>query len=290
MQRRAHLHQLVAALVVCASALAACGDDSRAPTATEPDDTAPAPDGTASPTDTTAPPADGFEHPTDADDVVVEITFEGGFVPVDHLFRRLPTLLVAGDGRRYVEGPQIEIYPQPLLPNVQVSVIGEAGIQTVLDLAADRGLLAERYYDSPNNIADAPDTVVTIVANGETYVHRAYALGLAAGDEIGDRAELAAFVEQATALSSGQSEAFEADAYLVRARPVDDLSGFEIEPTVVDWPADAPLRLDAASGCALVPADPLDALFGAASELTFFVDDATTYQLSVKPQLPGDGC
>ena len=108
---------------------------------------------------------------------MVEIADEGGFMPVEQVFTQLPLLLLAGDGRRYVPGPQNAIYPGPLLPNVRVSDIGEGGIQSLLDLAAEHGLLTERDYESPGNVADAPDTVVTIHANGETYVHRGIRLG-----------------------------------------------------------------------------------------------------------------
>ena len=69
---------------VAALLLVACGDDSSngsAPTDSLPVDT-------VAPIDTTAPPAtappttapSGFEHPTGADDVVVRIAYEGGFI------------------------------------------------------------------------------------------------------------------------------------------------------------------------------------------------------------------
>lgn len=299
MQRRNNPHfRLAAVTASTALALAACGDDGAEPAA-QPSDTIPTPDTTAPTDGTDAPSEDDMEHPTGADEVVVEITYEGGFMPVDAMFTQLPVLLVAGDGSQYVQGPQIEIYPGPLLPNVQVTDIGEDGIQALLDLAAEHGLLTEREYESPDNIADAPDTVVTIHANGETYVHRAYALGIGGGpdatSETGDRAELQAFVDAATADTiggdpTGGEQRFEPETYLVRATPVDDLSGYEVEPTVTDWPADVSLVLAEASECAEVPAAEVVELFTDANQLTFFVEDGVTYQLSVKPQLPGDGC
>ena len=307
MERRKHPRpnphlRLAAVTASMALALAACGDDTAEPAA-QPDDSIPTPDTTA-PTDgtqtpdTTAPPDDRIEHPTGADEVVVEITHEGGFMPAEATFTQLPVLLVAGDARQYVQGPQIAIYPGPLLPNVLVSDIGEDGIQSLLDLAAEHGLLTEREYESPDNVADAPDTVVTIHANGETYVHRAYALGIGGGPEpgveTGDRAELQAFVDAATADTIGGDptgeQSFEPETYLVRATPVDDRSAYEVEPTVVDWPADVSLTLAEASECAEVAADEVADLFADATQLTFFVEDDVTYQLSVRPQLPGDGC
>lgn len=268
--------------------LAACGDDSNTaaqPPSTDNTDTIAPPDTTAAPT-TVAP---GFEHPTGADDVVVEIAYEGGFLPVEMAFAQLPTLLVTGDGRQFTLGPQIEIYPQPLLPNVLVSDIGEEGIQRLLDLAAEHGLLTHREYTRNDMIADAADTVVRISANGETYEHRAYALATD-GDETGDRAELQAFVDAATSELAMDGEAFVPEHYLVRATPVDDTSGFEIEPTIVEWPAESSLLLADAADCIEVPAGSVQDLFAEANQLTFFTQDDVTYQLSVRPQLPGDGC
>ena len=293
MQRRNNPHlRLAAATATVALVLAACGDDETSPVA-QPGDSVPTPSTTAPPDTTDAPADDGLEHPTGADEVVVEIAYEGGFMPVEGVFTQLPVLLVAGDGSQYVQGPQIEIYPGPLLPNVQVSDIGEDGIQSLLDLAAEHGLLTERDYESPDNVADAPDTVVTIHANGETYVHRAYALGIGGFDgsaETGDRGELQAFIDAATADTLEGERAFEPETFLVRATPVDDLSVYEVEPTVVDWPADVSLALADATDCAEVPAAAVGELFADANQLTFFVDGDVTYQVSVKPALPGDGC
>lgn len=300
--RRIHPTRATALIVPAALAftLAACGDDSE-PAADEPIDTVV--DTTVAPTTpaTTAPPtappttvADGYEHPTGADEVVVSIAYEGGFMTMEATFAQLPSLLVTGDAREFSLGPQIEIYPGPLLPNVQLADIGEAGIQELLALADEHGLLQDREYDADTNVADASDTVVTISANGETYVHRAYALGLGGGpgmtEETGDRAELQAFVDAALmTLGTSETEAFEADAYLVRSFPIDDVSGYEIEPTIVEWTVDG-VDLAAASDCVEIPADQVADLFVDANQLTFFEQDGTTYQLAVKPQLPGDSC
>lgn len=300
--RRIHPTRATALIVPAALAftLAACGDDSE-PAADEPIDTVV--DTTAAPTTppTTAPPtappttvADGYEHPTVADEVVVSIAYEGGFMTMEATFAQLPSLLVTGDAREFSLGPQIEIYPGPLLPNVQLADVGEAGIQELLALADEHGLLQDREYDADTNVADASDTVVTISANGETYVHRAYALGLGGGpgmtEETGDRAELQAFVDAALmTLGTSETEAFEADAYLVRSFPIDDVSGYEIEPTIVEWTVDG-VDLAAASDCVEIPADQVADLFVDANQLTFFEQDGTTYQLAVKPQLPGDSC
>jgi hypothetical protein len=298
MKRRSYT-PLVAIAFALAVGLLACGDDFDSTTATQPTTGVTLPPVT-DPVDTMPdePDVDGIQHPTGADDVVLRIGYEGGFVPVDYAFLDLPTLLVTGDGRVIFQGPQIEIYPGPLLPNVQQRTISEAGIQALLRLAEEHDLFRDVIYDPNMMIADASDTVVTISAGGATYEHRAYALGMSGddGNETDEaRARLASFVDQASDIvtvagadSLGPEEPFEAESYLIRARAADESAlGGDVAPTIVDWPADAPVRLADAAECATVPVESFRDLFTAATQLTFFVDAAITYQLTVKPQLPG---
>jgi hypothetical protein len=286
MQRRRVLALLATVPLL---ALAACGDDDAATPATEP------------PPDETLPPTDapGYVHPTGSDEVVLRIAYEGGFTTPDVVFLGLPTVLVTGD-RVFQQGPVIEIYPGPLLPNIQVRTISEAGIQELLAAADEAGLLEQRTYDGPDNIADAPDTVVTLTVDGVTYEHRAYALGFerasgVEGDE--DRAALQGFVELVSRYVTaepgevlGEEAAFVPEEYLLRSFVADDPSGLEIEPTIVPWPAEVPVRLVDAADCAAVPAATVGELFTTATQLTFFEEEGVVFRLAVKPALPGDAC
>ncbi len=62
-------------------------------------------------------------------DVILKITYEGGFVPAGFAFVNLPSLLISGDGRAFTPGPMIEIYPGPLLPAISERTINDAGIK-----------------------------------------------------------------------------------------------------------------------------------------------------------------
>jgi hypothetical protein len=277
------------ALIAGALLLAACGADDPGVTTGEP-----------------PPPASGDQHPGDPEAVVLSVTDVGGFVPSDRTFTDLPRLLVTGDGRVIQEGPVMAIYPGPLLPNVLQRSITEAGIQRLIDLADEHGLLVDVTYTRPGNIADAGETIVTITVNGETFEHRAYALGLGGAPDGGEtdaaRARLFDFVVAATDLASdpaadeiGPEEPFRSDSYLIRAfeaetrEPTGD-APIDLEPTLVDWPADAPVRLAAAAECAEVPTDRFARLFEDANQLTRFVDDGVAYSLAVTPRVPGRSC
>jgi len=280
-------HQLLVGMTVAVLALAACGDDDPEVATNEP------------------PPADGYEHSIEPDDVVLRISDEGGFITPEQTFASAPRLLVTGDGRLIQGGPVIAIYPGPLLPNLLQRSISEAGTQRLITLADERGLLADVTYTRPNNIADAADTVVSITVGGETFEHRAYALGLAGGAGGGEtdeaRARLLDFVVAATELASapagdlGPQEPYRSDTYLIRAsqagsaEPIGN-APLDIVPTRVDWPADAPVRLAAAGECAEVPTTSFSELFQNANQLTRFVDGGVPYSLAVTPRVPGRSC
>ena len=212
-------------------------------------------------------------------------------------------MLVSGDGRVFSPGAQIEIYPGPLLPAVQVQTITETGIQNLLAAADDAGLLADVDYTIDSNVADASTATVTISANGDTWTHEAYALGFAGPDGVEptpERQALLGFVTQLSELSKlagaenlGETSLFEPTEYEMEATPIDDVSAYGtdgIEPTVEEWPADVSVRLVDASSCVTVPAPEIGELLAAANQLTFFTDADVTYQVVARPVLPGSTC
>lgn len=285
MKQRALPTILIAAAV--AVGLAACGSDSES--------------GAGSDVGSTLPPVtDGFAHPTGADEIVIEYAEVGGFVPMEVAFQETPIILVSGDGKLFTPGIVPAIYPGPLVPALQVQTISEAGIQQLLAAAEEAGLFADIDYEQPMQIADASSARVVINVDGETYVHEAYALGLDPdGDESPERQALAGFVEELRTLAAvdaaelGESEVFSADEFGIRAMAIDDLTNYTsdgIEPTVVEWPADAGVALADAEDCVVVSAEAVGETFAESDALTFFDDGGTTYQVLVKPILPGTTC
>jgi hypothetical protein len=285
-------HPVRVVLLLAVLGLAACGDDS--------------PPGAAAtlptveqPTTTTAPPATtSYDVATGADDVVIAVAFQGGFVPPGTMFASSPIALVSGDDRLLTTGPVAAIYPGPLLPNILERSITPAAVQQLLGKADQLGLLADVTYSRNDRIADAPDTVVDITVGGRTYHHQAYALGIDDGETDAARQHLLEFVEIMTnveptvgADALGPEQPFAPAQYLIQAMPVDPATlDVDIEPTIVSWPTDAPVRLADAASCAAVPADVAAPLFDDATTLTFFTEAAVTYAVAAVQQVPGRTC
>jgi hypothetical protein len=300
----------IAALIsVAALALAACGDDSASqapaptvtlPPATSTPSTEPAP---SEPAPSEPAPTPSTDPAAESDDIVLRIAFEGGFVPVEVAFASPPTLLVTADGRVIQPGMTTMQFPGPLVQPFFQRTITDEGIEAIIALADEYGLLTDVEYESNDNIADAADTVVTLTVGDETYEHRAYALGIDGsangGESDPDRTALFEFVTAVSDLPTavgaenlGPEEPYVPDAYLIRATPLDAPPAAEdgIEPKVVDWPADASVALADAAECAEVPAGEVGELFESADQITYFAEGDTTYQLAVTPKLPGRSC
>ncbi|MEP7113414.1 MAG: hypothetical protein ABI862_09130 [Ilumatobacteraceae bacterium] len=293
MNRRSFLSAVVATPFL--AALAACGDDQLS-SGTDPTTPGTVPGSTPLTIPGTTAAA-GIEHPIGADDVVLKMSYEGGFVPAGYAFVNTPTLLVSGDGRVYTQGVVPAIFPGPLLPTVLVRTITEEGIQSLLAVAQGAGLLATPAdYSGGDGIADAPNTVVTLNAAGGSFVHSAYALGID-NPESPARAKL---LEVATAFGDidkaagaanlGVDEPFVPTAYRFQARVVDpsEITGQDPAPSVVDWPATSSMSLAGATTCARLEAGAVGSLFSNAKQNTYFKDGEVVYQLAVAGVLPGD--
>jgi hypothetical protein len=282
MNRRSFLSAVVVAPMV--AALAACGDPDQTPAEAEP-------------TTPGSTPATGIAHPTGSNDVILKLSYEGGFVPVGTAFVNTPLLLVSGDGLVYLPAIVPAIFPGALVPPMFVRTITEQGVQSLLGIVQSAGLLAPPPdYTGGENVADAPNTVLAIRADGGDFVHSAYALGIdtpesPARQKLLDATTALGDLETAAgAANLGPEEPFVPTAYRFQARAVDpsELTGQEPAPTIVDWPATSSMSLAGATACARLEADAVGSLFTDAKQNTYFKDGDVVYQLSVAGVLPGD--
>jgi hypothetical protein len=233
------------------------------------------------------------------------LAYVGGFVPAGYAFTEVPTVLISGDGHVYAPGVHTDIYPGPLLPAITVRTITEAGIQKVLQVADAAGLLQPPpdYTLDPEdlNVADAPDTQLTLAVDSGTFVHQAYALGLADPAESKVRNVLNGVAIQVADLEQyfgadilGPEAPFVPTAYRMQAVP---LAPGEVPsstggpaPTFVEWPSSIGVALADAAECAVVPADAAGTIFSDADQLTYFTEKGVVYFVSAVATLPGDTC
>jgi hypothetical protein len=256
-------------------------------------------------------PQDGIQHPTGVDDLVLRMAVGGGFVPVEYNLKAVPAVSIYGDGRMIVEGPVIEIYPGPAMPNLQVSRLTEEALQAILVEAEKAGLLGEdASYDYPC-VTDLPTTTFTVVAEGTTHTVSAYALGFEEGTTgtcdgaEGDaeaRAALVAFSQKLGDLSwlpegsVSAAEPYTPTEMRVYVRPYQ--ADPQLAQTSTPWPIDPPLaefgEPDPNLGdtrCGVVSGSDLETLLPdaqAANELTPWTSEGSEYGLIFRPLLPDE--
>ena len=259
--------------------------------------------------------SEAIPHPTGPDELVLRVEYQGGFVAYEYTLRRVPTWSLMGDGTVILEGPQIEIYPQPALPPLVATPISEGGVQAILGAAREAGLLnGNATYGFPC-IADAADTVFTVNADGTISAVSAYALDLTSppaestdcpGVDTEARAKLSRFLAKLGDLrgwlpegSIGPERAYEPTAMRVYVMPYQGQP--DLPQADIEWPLAQPLDAfgrpvsDDPSGselrCGVVSGEELTTLLPAAgrsNELTPWSSGGPEYRLIFRPLLPDE--
>lgn len=270
-------------------------------------------------TPSAAPPAAGT--PVGGDPLrrlLLRIELSGGFVPVEVDVTRLPLVSVYADGSVVTEGPMIEIYPQPILPNLRVTKLTAEGLAAVLATAEDALVpLGGQHLDGAL-VTDVPDTVFTLIrADGSITTVSAYALGFdeASVTDSGLRANRDALirlrdllVDLPSALPADQIAAADAAYVIDRLRvyaraipagtPVGDA---ELPQPPVNWPladdlgafgqpASPPLK-ESGTRCGVVAgadAAILVETLKSANQLTPWISGGRQYVVWIRPLLPDE--
>lgn len=260
-----------------------------------------------------APSGSPSAKPLDPDQVIFRVSWDGGFVMPETILARLPMVTVYGDGRVITQGPQIMIYPGPLMPNLREHTLSAAALDRLIEFARDRDLLKTVHYPFPL-IADAPDTVLEVNLDGKTYRVSANALAEAAAAAdassgldpaaVQGRADLRSFIDALPGVPASdfvdEEHRFEFTAlriYASKAVPPSD-SDAGLVPPAIDWPLG-----DLGTAGFTVPNSPLgvscQALKGDdlakvlpilqnANSLQTFSSNGERYSLIARPLLPGD--
>ena len=221
-------------------------------------------------------------------------------LPPWETLRWYPTAVLYGDGRLILQGPQGEIYPPRTLPNLLVTHLSQAGVEQVLDWAAEAGLEGEDRQLGQAGF-DAGVTVFTVETADGT--HTTTVADMAAGDaEVG---ALNQFVTVMTDLRSYLPNEIASDdtAYIYDRLRVISFAAEAVDMpdpalvTEVDWPLDPLAELGTSFGepaeyrCALIEGEDLETLLpmlNQAHELTLWRSDDVTYQVYAHPLLPDD--
>jgi len=216
-----------------------------------------------------------------------------------------PHLTIEG-GRLIVHGPQMAIYPGPLLPNLQQRPLSQAAIDAIVAAARAAGLL------------DGPTDLTGGLKPGAQTAHLLFVIDGVEREVLGDPTRQIVCVTTPCDGGPGTPEAFGqfwarihdigawlgtelgpetpyiADRFAVLlVEPVEDAS---LPPSFAPWPLEVPMAqfgvVLADARCGVIEGDSLKAAlaaFGAANELTRWTDSTdAVFAAVVRPLLPGE--
>jgi hypothetical protein len=298
--RRTHILSLILGLSLV---VAACGADGSSGSDTTGGDDGDGTTTTVGDTTTTFVEDDDIAvPPLDPGSVVLTITNEGGFVPVEMAYHPLPTYVLLADGTLYAPGMIPLIFPGPLMPAIQAIQLDEGAMTQIMELVEAIGLpeMTEERVEDAVNVADAGDTVVrSFDANGE-HSFAVFALGLGESDDPRVAATERLLEGLGLASTNGEPlgvfvptavEVLVADSFDAASDPASE---------ILDWPLPVPAaEIDAVGGetglrCIALEGEDAEyalGVFTEATQMTFFEEGGEVWRLIPRPLFPGEtGC
>lgn len=232
-------------------------------------------------------------------DVILEISDEGGFVPVEFNLTRVPRFTVFADGTIVVPGDQQFAFPGPSVRPLLRFELDTATLTDLLTFVADLGLEDIDTVDLNNapNVADASTTVVRYFDESGEHRISIYALGI---DSAGD-ARSAIVASMIATLESAKTQAatsrYEADRFEVYAAGSEGLDPQQLR-NAGPWPLDlSPDEFSlqvAGFSCATIDGDAVERLNDALSDadaMTTWTHGGAEFRILARPLLPHqDGC
>jgi hypothetical protein len=257
-------------------------------------------------------------------DLVLQVSTGGGFVPVELNLAALPRFSLYGDGRVITQGPQILIFPGPALPNLLVRHISPEGMTEILSAARNAGLSGpDRNFDQAASfVADAPTTTFTFSTDEGTHQTSAYAIDFLRdlqNLQTADREAVEALLELDRFLTDLEGRLPEGSVSREEAYSPDELRLYVTERTepqaegqaeqlpdqepaqpAMEWALPAPLgefgepAHPAGYRCGTVSGPDLGAVLSAAeraNQQTPWTSGGKTYSVTFRPLLPDEsGC
>jgi hypothetical protein len=230
----------------------------------------------------------------DPDSILLTVTSAGGFVPVDFLVNQGPHLILTRGGELIHQGPQIEIYPGPLLANWLVTQLDDESMLFVLEEldALNFDEIGQVENNDATGVADAPTTTVRFYNQDGEHSFAVYALGITEDSSDSRVPILANLVERLGSLTNAASSSYTPEAIQVVA----GIGQAEIDPQFADvreWPLPQAFAEMADFGfewrCATYEGEEAEALlevFAAATQATRWSTGEAEYQILVRPLFP----
>ncbi|WP_448609846.1 hypothetical protein [Geodermatophilus sp. URMC 60] len=239
--------------------------------------------------------------------LVLEVEHVGGFTTPEAMAARVPLVAVYGDGRVVTPGAQIQVYPPPALPALQVWRLDADGVQTVVDRAVAAGVTGSGDLGSPP-VADAPATRFTLVTDEGTTVREVEALfelpedsGLTPEQQAA-RGELSGLLDVLSSpepLGASGPEPYSAEAVAAVVAPWTPPADPALVQPDVTWPGPAlpgePLPGGLGLSCVVARGGDAGAVLAAAATATtltpWVAGDGSRWLLRLRPLLPHEtGC
>ena len=231
--------------------------------------------------------------------VILEISDEGGFVPVEFNLTRVPRFTVFADGTVVMPVRQQFTFPGPALRPLVESKLDDATFNDVLTFVDDLGLadIDEIALNNAPNVADASTTVVRYFDDVGEHRISIYALGFdsAADARSAIVASMIQKLEAATAeLSASPHPAGRLVVFAVGAEGLDP----QQVRNAGTWPLEiAPAEMTsqvAGFSCVTIDGDAaadLAAMLADADSMTTWTHEGTEFRIIARPLLPHeDGC
>jgi hypothetical protein len=230
------------------------------------------------------------------DDLIFQVSHVGGLRGLGG-FADVPEVSVYGDGRVIALGPQINIYPAPALPDIQVTSADRSQVDRLAQQAQDAGVGTKLDLGQPN-VADATTTRIRVRTADGLVATDVYALHEASGDGLtaeqkSRRDALLDVLKSADGLTDRFSgQAYQAKAVAGLARPWSAQPDFPSRE--VAWPGPAlpgtPVP-NTATGCVVASGDQGQAVLAAgahANALTPWSSGGKSWLVQLRPMLPDE--
>lgn len=251
-------------------------------------------------------------YPAGANQLLLRVALEGGFISPLIIAERIPQFSLMGDGTVITVGASPAIYPGAALPPVLAQILNAEGIQAVLRAALDAGLGQQQSGGGMVGVSDAGTTVFTFNANGVTTTLKIYALdaggsGKPAGMSDADyqlRQKLQQLVSKLQTLEQWvpKGSISAAQPYVGQAAAV-FVSPYKADATLTEppmaWPLSTPLASFGSPGGSSGPAgascgvvtgsdwtSTLHPLAAKANQLTPWTSGGQSFGLAFRPLLP----